>query len=131
MGANLDLLKSVYDGFAKGDVPAVLGAMDENVDWNEPESLPYKNQSSPQAVAEGVFGPVMQDLEGFTVNPEEFVDGGGDVIVAIGRYRGKGAKTGVELDAPFTHVWRFSGGKISYFRTYTDTKSWLDAIGDG
>lgn len=126
--SNLQTLKGLYAAFAKGDVPAILGAMHDQIEWQEPESLPYKNQVGPQAVGQNIFGRVLQDVAGFTVTPEEFVDGG-DVIVSLGRYRGTGAKTGMALDTPFVHVWRFKDGKLSYFRTYTDTKQWLDAIG--
>jgi ketosteroid isomerase-like protein len=127
--SNLQTLKGLYDAFAKGDMPTILGAMHEQIEWSEPESLPYKSQVGPQAVLENIFGRVLQDIGGFTVTPEEFVDGGGDVIVSIGRYRGTGTKTGIALDTPFVHVWRFKDGKLSYFRTYTDTKQWIDAVG--
>lgn len=129
MGANADTLKRLYDAFGSGDVGTVLGAMDEKIDWQEPTGLPFENQVGPQAVAENVFGPVTQQLEGFSVTPEELVDGG-DVIAAIGRYGGKGAANGVELDAEFVHIWRFgSDGKITGFRTYTDTHLWRQALG--
>ncbi|HLG01680.1 MAG TPA: nuclear transport factor 2 family protein [Acidimicrobiia bacterium] len=129
MAANTDTVRKVYDAFGKGDVPTVLGAMDDKVDWQEPASLPYENQVGPQAVAENVFGVVINDLENFTVTPHEIVDGG-DIITAIGVYRGKGAKTGVELDADFVHIWRFNdAGKVSGFRTYTDTHLWRQALG--
>jgi ketosteroid isomerase-like protein len=127
MSANLDRLKAVYEAFATGDVAAVLGAMHDRIDWREPASLPYQSQVGPQAVAENIFRRVLQDVTGFTVAPEEYVDGG-DTIVTIGTYRGRGAKTGLTLDTPFVHVWKFQDGKLSYFRTYTDTKAWLDVL---
>ena len=128
MSANLDRLKGVYAAFAKGDVQGVLGAMHDRIEWREPASLPYEDQIGPQAVAENIFGRVLQDVTGFTVSPEEFVDGG-DTIVSIGTYRGQGAKTGMAFETPFVHVWKFQNGKLSYFRTYTDTKVWVDALG--
>ena len=126
--SNLQTLKGVYEAFAKGDVPSVRASMDDQINWEEPESLPYESQVGPDAVLQNIFGRVFQDVAGFTVTPEEFVDGG-DVIVSLGRYRGTGTKTGKALDTRFVHVWRFKNGKLSYFRTYTDTKHWLDAVG--
>ena len=76
MSANLERLKGLYEAFAKGDVQAVLGAMHDRIEWREPASLPYQDQIGPQAVAENIFGRVLQDVTGFTVAPEEFVDGG-------------------------------------------------------
>ena len=129
MGANADALRKLYDAFGAGDVATVLGAMDEKIDWQEPTGLPFENQVGPQAVAENIFGPVTTLLEGFSVTPDEMVDGG-DIVAAIGRYGGKGADTGVELDAEFVHIWRFGpDGKITGFRTYTDTHLWRQALG--
>ena len=128
MSANLQQLKALYGAFAKGDVPTVLGLMDDRIEWNEPASLPYENQVGPQAIAENIFGKVIQDVSDFSVVPEEFVDGG-DTIVTLGTYRGRGTKTGMSIETPFAHVWRFRNGKISFFRTHTDTKIWTDALG--
>ncbi|MFZ6004594.1 MAG: nuclear transport factor 2 family protein [Actinomycetota bacterium] len=129
MGANADALRKVYAAFGAGDVPAVLGAMDEKIEWQEPTGLPFENQVGPQAVAENIFGPVTTQLEGFSVTPEEIIDGG-DTVAAIGRYGGKGAASGIVLDAEFVHIWRFGpDGKITGFRTYTDTHLWRQALG--
>lgn len=129
MGSNADTLRKLYDAFGVGDVAAVLGAMDDKIDWQEPTSLPFENQVGPQAVAENIFGPVTTLLEGFSVTPDEIIDGG-DIVAATGKYGGKGAANGVELDADFVHVWRFGpDGKITGFRTYTDTYLWRQALG--
>lgn len=129
MGANSDTLRKLYDAFGSGDVPTVLGQMDDKIDWQEPAGVPYENQVGPGAVAENIFGRVVSDIEGFTVTPDEIVDGG-DIVCAIGTYTGKGAKTGIDLKAEFVHVWRFGAdGKITGFRTYTDTHLWRQALG--
>jgi uncharacterized protein len=128
MTSNVDLTRKVYDAFNRGDLPAVLGAMDDNIRWEEPESVPYGSHTGPESVAEKVFQPVVQHLEGFSVQPGEWVDGGNTVVV-LGRYRGRGSVTGKELDTPFIHVWRFTEGKVSGFRTSFDTYHWLQVIG--
>ena len=129
MGANADTARRVYGAFAQGDVATVLGAMDDKIDWQEPASLPFDSQIGPQAVAENLFTPLLEQTEGFTVTPKEIVDGG-DIVCAIGLYGGKGAKTGIELNADFVHVWRFGPtGKITGFRTYTDTYVWREVLG--
>jgi len=129
MGSNADTIRKLYEAFGTGDVATVLGAMDDKIDWQEPESLPFENQVGPQAVAENIFGAVMSMLDGFAVVPNEIADGG-DVVCGIGVYKGTGKETGVELDADFVHVWHFgSDGKITGFRTYTDTHLWRQALG--
>jgi uncharacterized protein len=131
MGTNADIVKGLYDAFGKGDVPAVLGAFDPGIQWNEADSFLYADRNpyrGPQAVAEGVFQRIVSDVEGFSVAPERFVDGG-ETIVVEGRYRGTMKATGSPVDAQFAHVWRLRDGKVIRFQQYTDTKQWAIAAG--
>jgi ketosteroid isomerase-like protein len=130
MGSNLDTVKGVYAAFAKGDIPAFLAALDEKIEWKEPEGLApvFTSQIGPQAVAENVLGVVMQHVTDFSVNPEEFIDAG-DIIVALGHYRGKGTSTGKEFEARNAHVWRLRDGKVVGLEILTDTHIWAEALG--
>ena len=128
MTDNAGTVRATYEAFAKGDVATVLGAMDPKIDWREPATLPFEDQVGPEAVAQNVFGALFeQHFDAFSVEPTEIFDAG-DSVLATGVYRGT-SKTGKPLEADFVHVWRFGGdGKVTYFRTYTDTKLWLDAL---
>jgi ketosteroid isomerase-like protein len=129
MGADAETARAVYDSFATGDVPHVLAAFDEKIDWQEPDGLPFESQVGPQAVAENVFAPLLGQIPDFRLEVREIVDGG-DIVCSIGTYHGTGATTGVELDADFVHVLRFGvDGKITGFRTYTDTHLWRQSLG--
>jgi uncharacterized protein len=129
MGANADTLRTLYKAFGDGDIGTVLGAMDDEIEWQEPTGGPYQSQVGPQAIAENIFGPATTQIEGFSVTLDEIVDGG-DVVAAIGRYGGKGASNGLDLDAEFVQVCRFGpDGKLTNLRTYTDTYLWRLAVG--
>jgi len=129
MGQNCDIVKSLYEAFARGDVPAVLGTFDPRIEWLEAENFLLADRNpyiGPQAVAEGVFLRVASMVENFAAVPQRFVDGGAAVVVE-GRYQGTMKETGIPVDAQFAHVWRFRDGKIAGFQQYTDTKQWADA----
>lgn len=131
MGMNEDTIKGIYDAFGKGDVPAVLGALDPQVQWNEAEGHRYAEGNpyvGPQAVAEGVFQRIMSDLDNFTAVPACFIEGD-DTVVAEGRYRGTMKATGTPVDAQFAHVWQLRDGKVVRFQQYTDTVQWDRAAG--
>jgi ketosteroid isomerase-like protein len=128
---NADVVKSLYEAFAKGDVPTVLGAMDPAIEWNEAENFPYADRNpyvGPQAVLEGVFMRLGGEWDGFSVAVEEVLDAG-DTVVALGRYGGAYKKTGTRIHAQFAHVWRLRGGKVVKFQQYTDTLQATRAIG--
>lgn len=129
MGKSCDIVKALYEAFGKGDVAAVLGAFDPQIEWTEAENFLYADGNpyvGPQAVAEGVFQRLVSDIEDFAVLPEHFIDDH-DTIAVEGRYRGRMKATGTPVDAQFVHVWRLRDGKVVRFQQYTDTKQWADA----
>jgi len=131
MGKSGEIVKAIYDAFGKGDVPAVLGSFDPQIQWREAENFLYADRNpyvGPQAVAEGVFQRIVADVDNFSVLPQHFVEGG-DIIVVEGRYRGKIKATGKPVDAQFAHVWHLRDGRIVRFQQYTDTRQWAQAAG--
>jgi ketosteroid isomerase-like protein len=118
---NGETIKGLYDAFARGDIPAVLGAMDANISWTEAEGFMYGGTyHGPNGVLENVFMKIGSEWEGFTVVPGQIVDGG-STVVALGTYSGRYVKTGNSMSVPFAHAWTFEGGKITKFVQYTDT----------
>lgn len=125
---NIAMMRELYDAFGRGDVPAVLGAFDPQIEWNEAEGMPYGGvYTGPEAVAENVFGPVTGDVADFQVRAEEFF-ATGDEVVSLGRYTGRGAESGKELDVAFAHAWTIRDGKIARFRQYVDTVAFNAAL---
>jgi len=127
---NVDLMKSLYEAFDRGDVPTVLAAMDPGIVWNEAENFPYADKNpyvGPNAVLEGVFARLGGEWDGFSVALEELLDAG-DTVVSLGRYGGAYKKTGTRIHAQFAHVWKLRGGKIVKFQQYTDTLQAAKAV---
>ena len=128
---NVGLVSSVYDAFAKGDVPTVLAAMDQAIEWNEAENFPYADRNpyiGPTAILEGVFARLGGEWEYFKLGLEEILDAG-DTVVSRGRYDALYKKTGAKISAQFVHVWKLRNGKILKFQQYTDTLQVAKAIG--
>jgi uncharacterized protein len=128
---NVDLVRSLYESFAKGDVPSVLAALDPRIEWNEAEGFPYADRNPyivPTAVLEGVLMRLGGEWENFGVGLEELLDAG-DTVVARGRYSGVYKKTGAGINAQFAHVWTLRDGKVAKFQQYTDTAQVAKAVG--
>jgi ketosteroid isomerase-like protein len=125
---NVEFVNGVYGAFARGDVPAVLGAFAEDIEWFEAEGMPYGGlHRGPEAVAQNVFGPITEDVEGFAVTPEELI-GSGATVAAVVRYTGTGKATGKALDVPVVHVWDVRDGKIARFRQFIDTVKYAEVV---
>lgn len=127
--SNGDIVKGVYESFAKGDIPAVLGTMAENIEWTEAEGFPYGGTfTGPNAVLEYVFMKLGTEWEGWSAVPEQILDAG-ETIVSLGNYTGKYNETGKSINVPFAHVWTFNDdGKAVKFVQYTDTLKISEAL---
>jgi uncharacterized protein len=131
MGPNYKAVEAFYAAMGRGDIPAIIGALDPNIVWNEAENFVYADRSpyvGVDAVLTGLFARLGGEWDGFSAVPHELVDGG-DTVVALGRYGGVYKGTGSKVHAQFVHVFKFTGGKISTFQQYTDTAQFLDVTG--
>ena len=121
--SNLEVIKNLYAAFARGDGPAVVGAMNTAIVWNEAEHSIYADRNpyvGPDAIGGGIFFRFATEWDGFQVVPEAFHDAG-ETIVATGRYHGTYKATGSVVDAQFAHLWTLKDGKVAAFQQYTDT----------
>jgi ketosteroid isomerase-like protein len=131
MSENANVVRRIYEAFARGDVAVLLGALDEKVEWHEAEHVPYWPGGAfigPQAVLEGVIARIPNDFDGFVIDVRRIV-GLGDTILAEARYRATAKATGKAIDAQVAHVWDFRDGKVVRWQQYTDTWQFAGATG--
>jgi uncharacterized protein len=125
---NVELARSGYDAFARGDIPGVLGLMDPAIVWHEAESLPYGGvHRGPDAILQNVFMGLGRDWAPFSATPQQYIDAGNRVVV-LGEYRGTNRQSGRTFATPFVHIWRFENGRLIEFHQFTDTAVWLGAM---
>jgi uncharacterized protein len=125
---SVEVVKGLYEAFGRGDVPAVLGGMTEDIEWIEAEGMPQGGTyRGPAAVAENIFGPIIGDIPDFALVPEEFI-ASGDSVAAVVRYTGTGKATGKKLDLPAVHVWYLRDGKVARFRQFMDTVKYREIV---
>jgi uncharacterized protein len=121
---DVELVRTGYDSFNKGDIPGVLANYDENIEWIEPGGGNAVSGTfhGPNEVAEKVFATVPENFEDFGVDIDSIDDQDGTVIVK-GRFKGKN-KSGAELDAPFEHINEVKDGKVVHFENKVDQDAW-------
>jgi ketosteroid isomerase-like protein len=120
---NVALAQSVYDAFARGDVPTVVGAMDPNIEWIEPEApgFPFGGvRRGPQEVIDNVFALLQTYYQEIAFLPQEFVDDG-DRVLILGESRGKAKASGTSFQVDFVHVLTFRDSRWTRFQHYTNT----------
>ncbi len=127
---NTEMMRKLYEAFAKGDVPTVLGALSPEVDWRESMAAGHPTGghfNNPGAVLEGVFMNIASRFDEFSVTPTEFVEQG-DKVVVIGQHHFKGKGNSKSFYAPFAHVVTIQDGKITRFLTFEDSAMMIEAV---
>jgi ketosteroid isomerase-like protein len=121
--SNADVLRTGYDSFNRGDLNGILGLLDENVDWHEPDWVlgPGGRYRSGEDVKRSVFEAPQQSFESFRVEPREFVELG-DRVLVLGRFVARPKGSGHEIEVPFAHLWTVRNGRIQRLDGYLDVK---------
>lgn len=127
MSNRLEVVAKVYNAFAAGD-GAALGALLGDTEWHEAAGMPYGGlYRGLGEITANVFGPIGEDIAGFTAIPNEMIEAGNDRVLALGRYCGTGK--GGALDVPFAHLWTVDGDRIGRLDQFTDTHLFRAALG--
>ena len=121
--SNIEVVGTFYNALSAGNSDEVFSRFAGSIDWREADGFPYSDlnpYTTPQAVAEGVLGRIVDDWEHFTVCPQQMV-ADGETVVVLGRYTGVHRRSRRPLDVPVCHVWKVERGHITAFRQYVDT----------
>ena len=121
---NTKVVQDAYAAFGRGDIPALLGYMTDDVQWRPvigtSKHVPFSGARTGKAsVAE--FFKVVAETEDFQqFEPREFI-AQGNTVVAIGHYRATTKASGKTFDSDFVMVFTLRDGKVAAFREFTDT----------
>lgn len=130
--ANIAIVRSIYDAFFRGDVPAILAALHPDVAW-EPGyahngDIPWLRSGSGHEHVVAFF----TTLQGFGVNRFEVLEvmGAGSHVAAIVNLDFTWKATGRQIVEPSeVHLWRFGDdGLVRSLRHASDTRQHARAL---
>jgi uncharacterized protein len=120
---NTDISKQAYAAFGRGDIPAVLDLLHDDIEWQgvigaAPHVPTAGTRHGKPAVAD--FFRILGETVEFTrFEPREFI-AQGDQVVILGYYEGRSKATGRTFAEHWAMVDTFSNGKIVRFREYVN-----------
>ncbi len=126
MSDNVDAAKAAYEAFGRGDLEATGEGFAEDVVWVTSDELPLGGETSGRDAVLANFGQIPSYWSEFSVEPEEFIDGG-DWVVVRGTQRATG--DGGSFEAGFAHLMHFSDGKVDRGEFYADSAKAKGALG--
>jgi uncharacterized protein len=128
---NVEVVQEIYEAVGRGDIPAVLELLTDNVEWTfqGPSAIPFAGTRRGRGgVAE--FFLVGENVEFEQFEPREFVVQG-NMVAVLGYERSVIKPTGRTLEQEWTHVYTLRDGKIAKFRAFEDTAALVVAFDTG
>lgn len=121
---NIKVIRTAYEAFARGDIPAVVDLLDDDCDWAVEASAPvapyYGVRHGPSEVL-GFFQALGATFEVERFEPTAMA-GDGDDVLAVVAYSIKSSATGKSGSMNIHHHFKLVNGKITYFRGSEDTE---------
>jgi uncharacterized protein len=120
MSQNVEAIRGAHEAFARGDVEAVLGVLDEQIVWKVPETLPWGGSYTSREDVAGFFALLLEYFDEFNVIPEDLL-AAGDRVVDFGVIRGRGKLNDEPFEARYCLIWKMSDGKAVEMEEFSDT----------
>jgi uncharacterized protein len=126
--SEIHAVRRIYDALSQWKVDELAKDVTHDFELILPETVPWGGaRHGPDGVE--AFATIFRDyVEGQWAEPDDFIDGG-DLIVVMGRLRGRARATGQEFEEHFAHVWTITDGMPSRCRSYFDTAPIMAALG--
>ena len=127
---NLDVVQQTYAAVGRGDIPALLELLSDDVEWTlqGPSAIPWAGTHPGREGVGGFFSLLGENLEFEQFEPREFV-WQGDTVVVLGYERSLVKPTGRTFEQEWAHVYTLRDGKIAKARFIEDTAAQVVAFG--
>jgi ketosteroid isomerase-like protein len=124
MGANAELVQNAYAAFGRGDIPAVLDLLADDVEWSSPRVLPHGGDFHGKTEVGNFFKAIGESWEALPLDVEAVGEIGADLVVGV--LAADGTRTGGATEAyGAAHVFTVRNGKVTAFREYVDVDAAL------
>ena len=121
---NLKLVREIYDAVGRGDVPAILDRVTDDVDWAAEaasRAAPWYGPRPGRAGVASFFSDLAGSIEITEFTPHAFATGEDDVHLLV-RWTFRSIATGRQVSMTMHHYWRIRDGKVEQFRGSEDTE---------
>jgi hypothetical protein len=122
--SHTDTVREIYAAFGRGDIPAILDRLADDVQWDVDSAAPEVPWLSPRRGRGniGAFFESLAPLEFTTFDPHTFLENGNKVMALIhiaATHKPSGKKYEIKNEG---HLWSFDdSGKVANYLHVTDT----------
>ena len=128
---NVETIREGYEGFARGDVDAVLDRLAADVDWSPAIGpiLGVETLRGTKALRRFLTHDLFEGFDQFRAEPLSFEDLSDDYVLVMVRYVGRGESSGIEMDQKLATLYELREGKVVTMRDYPTRAEALEAAG--
>lgn len=124
----IQALQRIYEALSRWDVDGFAKDVTHDFVLTLPETVPWGGKRHGRDGVES-FAAIFRDhVDGQWAEADEFIDAG-DVIVVLGRLRGRAKASGDRFEEHFAHIWTLADGVPSRCHSYFDTAPIMVALG--
>jgi ketosteroid isomerase-like protein len=124
MASNIDIVRTGYESFCRGDVQTTRAMFAQDIEWVEPHWPPggasclFRGRDQ---VLRRIFAPGPEVHDARSLEPREFYSDG-DTVIVTGVFHVTDDTAAASIDVPFAHVWTVHSGHIDSLRAYNDVQ---------
>jgi uncharacterized protein len=127
MRDNVEMIESLWDAFARGDIEKVAAGVADEGEIVFPESVPWGGTYRGPEGAREVFERLGSYFKDFKAKPEMVLGADDDHVAVVVNATGRGK--GGKLDMRVVWLYRVRDGKVVRGEAFPDTAAALEAIG--
>ena len=124
----LALIQEAYQAFGRGDLPAILALVAEDVNWKfcGTRGMPYTGTFRGKDQVGQWFGsiPTVEDIQAF--EPREFIEAG-EHLTVLGWERTAAKPSGKVFETEWVHIFTVRDGRIVRFWGMYDSEASANA----
>ena len=115
--SNAELVRSGYEAFAAGDIPAVLAIFADDISWTIPGRSPLSGTYTGHDEVLGFFGQLMERSNGtFSLDISDVLDNGDDKVALL--VTESSQRDDASLTDLGVHLWTVQDGKAAAFHAF-------------
>ena len=115
--SNAEIIRSGYEAFAAGDVPAVLAIFSDDISWRIPGRNPLAGTYTGPDEVLGFFQGLGERSDGtFNLDVDDVLDNGDDKVVLLVTETAQ--RNDASLSVSAVHVWSLQDGKATTFQAF-------------
>jgi ketosteroid isomerase-like protein len=125
---NVEIVRRMYDAYARGDFEASLSCLDPAIEFSQPAMEPGGGTYHGH---EGVIEAMTRwtgAWDDYRIEVDELTDFGARVLART-RHRGRGKGSGVEVEQQVFQLWTLCDDKVVRGTMYYEESEALEAVG--